>query len=111
VLLLLLATTETKKYETGKKKSQPRELKRQGKGKHVPNAGEGKVRPPMAHASKTHFDILQTLRHPHRKSHPPSLFSLLGLLRSRTRRMLPLLKGRTQATTAKPADLRLVVVD
>jgi hypothetical protein len=111
VLLLLLAITEIRKYETGKKKLQPRELKRQGKGKHVLNAGEGKVRPPMTMPSKTHFDILQTLHHPHRKSHPLSLFSLLGLLRSRTRRMLPLLKDRTQTTTARPADLQLVVVD
>jgi hypothetical protein len=47
-VLLLLAITETRKYETGKKKSPPRELKRQGKGKHALNAGEGKVRPPMA---------------------------------------------------------------
>jgi hypothetical protein len=71
--------------------------------------GEGKTA--YDHTSKTHFDILQTLHHPHRKSHPPSLFSLLGLLRSRTRRILPLLKDRTQATTAKRADLQLAVVD
>jgi hypothetical protein len=43
--VLLLAVT--RKYETGKRKSQPRELKRQGKGKHVLNVGEGKVRPPI----------------------------------------------------------------
>jgi hypothetical protein len=110
-VLLLLVITETRKYEIGKKKSQPRELKRQGNGKHVLNAGEGKVRPLMTISLKTHFDILQTLHHPHRKSHPLSLFSLLGLLRSRTRRMLPLLKDRTQATTAKPADLQPVVID
>ena len=55
MVLLLLAITETRKYETGKKKSQPRELKRQGKGKHVLNAGEGKVRPPYDHALEDSF--------------------------------------------------------
>jgi hypothetical protein len=46
-VLLLLVITETRKYEIGKKKSQPRELKQRGKGKHVLNVGEGKVRPPI----------------------------------------------------------------
>jgi hypothetical protein len=54
-VLLLLAITETRKYETGKKKSQPRELKRQGKGKHVQNAGEGKVRSASDHTLEDSF--------------------------------------------------------
>lgn len=82
------------------RKREARSERRRGEGKTAHN-----------HVSKSRFDILQTLHHPHRKSQPPSLFSLLGLLRSRTRRMLPLLKDRTLATTAKLADLQLVVAD
>lgn len=40
---LLPAITETRRYETVKKKSQHREPKRQGKGKLALSAGEGKV--------------------------------------------------------------------
>jgi hypothetical protein len=83
------------------RKREARSERRRGEGKTAYN-----------HASKTRVDVWQTLRHPHRKSQPPSLFSLLELLRSRTRRMLLLLlKDRTLATTAKLADLQLVVDD
>ena len=64
VVLLLLAITGTRRYEIVKKKSQLKGPKRQGKGKLVLSADEGKVESTQDHLCKNDVDFLSSSRIP-----------------------------------------------
>jgi hypothetical protein len=111
-VVLLLAITGIRRYEIVKKKSQLKGPKRQGKGKLVRSADEGKVESTQEHLCKNDVDFF-FFQNPHRlppSFHPPSSLSLHRPIRSRIQRMLRPLTDRTPIITAKPADLQRVAV-